>query len=209
MGRRGLMVPFWKKQTDNPKPYAHHRAHTPADVLPSSRIHTETARTAASSPICPLHLKRGRCPGNPVSVGSPHRPPKLARRTIANNTRAERRGMGRMQIRGGRQGHIQSPYDPSRGTLPKMVFRRATRPRGVLAVHRSNGRPDMCQYKLKIYSCGDSYIVRTPQTCSTYQRCCSFEVVEQTRDAVDCFACRRNPKRRMLPASKRGIYAAR
>jgi len=68
----------------------------------------------------------------------------------------------------------------------------------------------MCQYKLQIFACGDSYITREKPCANGYPaHCNTFEVPLETRHAVDCYPCRRNPMRRILPAMARGIYAPR
>jgi len=70
--------------------------------------------------------------------------------------------------------------------------------------------PTMCQYKLQIFTCGDSYITREKPCATGYPPSCNtFEVPLEARHAIDCYACRRNPKRRILPAMARGIYAVR
>ncbi|KAI5845941.1 hypothetical protein BZA05DRAFT_421190 [Tricharina praecox] len=70
--------------------------------------------------------------------------------------------------------------------------------------------PPMCQYKLQIFACGDSYITREKPCANRYPlHCNTFEVPLETRHAIDCYPCRRNPKRRILPAMARGIYAHR
>lgn len=64
----------------------------------------------------------------------------------------------------------------------------------------------MCHYILSIYPCGDSYINRST-LCRNGPHCTAFEVVSHQRSAIDCFLCRRSPRRRKLPARARGIFA--
>lgn len=64
----------------------------------------------------------------------------------------------------------------------------------------------MCHYILSIYPCGDSYINRST-LCRNGPHCTSFEVVSHQRSPIDCFLCRRSPRRRKLPARARGIFA--
>lgn len=64
----------------------------------------------------------------------------------------------------------------------------------------------MCHFTLSIHPCGDSYINRT-SLCSNGAKCTIFEVVRTETNGFDCFQCRRSPKRRMLPAKSRGIFA--
>lgn len=73
--------------------------------------------------------------------------------------------------------------------------------------HRVTRAPKMCQFRLHLHPCGDSYLIRS-LICQRGPKCTRFEVVEDPeRFPYDCFACRKSPKRRMLPARARGIFA--